>query len=68
MITSSPSTRMSPPDETKASEPAANADATKHLDAITAILDSSKTGTLTKAQTTELKKHVEELRQLLQKK
>jgi hypothetical protein len=68
MITSSPSTAMSSPDQAKAAEPAANADAAKHLDAISAILDSSKTGALTRAQTTELKKHVDELRQLLQKK
>jgi hypothetical protein len=42
------------------------AEADKHLDAISAILDASKTGTLTKAQTTELKKHVAALRKLLQ--
>jgi hypothetical protein len=43
----------------------AHADADKHLDAISAILNHSKTGALTKAQTTELKKHVAELRTLL---
>jgi hypothetical protein len=68
MITSSPSTRMSSPDQSKAPEPAAHSEADKHLDAISAILDASKTGALTKAQTTELKKHVAELRQLLQQK
>jgi len=68
MITSSPSTRMTPADQAKAAEPAGQSEATKHLDAISAILDASKTGALTKAQTTELKKHVAELRQLLQQK
>ena len=42
-----------------------HAEADKELDAITAIIDKSKTGTLTKAQTAELKKHVETLRTLL---
>ena len=49
----------------KAAEPERAADANKHLDAISAILDQSKTGALTKAQTDELKKHVAELRALL---
>jgi hypothetical protein len=44
-----------------------NADARKELDAISAILDASKTGTLTKAQTAEIKKHLENLRTLLAK-
>jgi hypothetical protein len=53
-------------EQPKAAEAAGHAEADKHLDAIDAILAKSKTGTLTKAQTTELKKHVEELRKLLQ--
>ena len=53
-------------DQAKAVEAAGHAEADKHLDAISAILEKSKTGTLTKAQTTELKKHVAELRKLLQ--
>ena len=44
---------------------ASNADAQKELDAISSILSGSKTGALTKAQTTQLKKHVENLRALL---
>jgi hypothetical protein len=68
MITSSPTTSMAPADQAKAAEQVAQSEADKHLDAISAILNESKTGTLTKAQTTELKKHVAELRQLLQKK
>lgn len=46
-------------------EQAGHSEADKHLDAISAILARSKTGTLTRAQTTELKKHVAELRALL---
>jgi hypothetical protein len=44
---------------------AAVSEADKHLDAISAILDRSETGTLTAAQTAALKKHVAELRVLL---
>jgi hypothetical protein len=40
-------------------------EAQKELDAISAILSESKTGALTKAQTTALKKHVDALRALL---
>jgi hypothetical protein len=47
---------------------AANADAQKELDAISGIVDSSKTGTLTKAQTAEIKQHLEVLRALLAQK
>lgn len=68
MITSSPATSMASADQTPAAGQVAHAEVDKHLDAITAILNESKTGTLTKAQTTELKKHVTELRQLLQQK
>jgi hypothetical protein len=46
---------------------AAVSEADKHLDAISAILDRSETGTLTAAQTAALKKHVAELRLLLNK-
>lgn len=53
-------------DQAKAAEAAGHAEADKHLDAIDAILAKSKTGTLTKVQTTELKKHLDELRKLLQ--
>ena len=52
-------------DQQKAAEQAGHSEADKHLDAISAILEKSKTGTLTKAQTDELKKHVAELRALL---
>jgi hypothetical protein len=44
---------------------AAVSEADKHLDAISAILDRSETGELTAAQTAALKKHVAELRALL---
>jgi hypothetical protein len=68
MITSSPATSMAPADQAKAAAPEGHSEADKHLDAISAILNASKTGALTKAQTTELKKHVAELRQVLQQK
>jgi hypothetical protein len=64
----SPAAAMDPADRAK---PAAevnatgNAEAQKELDAISAILGESKTGTLTKAQTAALKKHVDALRALL---
>jgi hypothetical protein len=48
-----------------ATEQTGHAEADKELDAISAILNNSKTGTLTKAQTAQLKKHVEQLRALL---
>lgn len=62
----SPTTTMAPADQAKAAGQMSHAEADKHLDAISAILDKSKTGNLTKAQTAQLKKHVAELRQLLQ--
>jgi len=65
---SSPTATMDPADRAKASNDvsaAGNADAQKELDAISAILGGSKTGALTKAQTAELRKHVEILRALL---
>lgn len=48
-----------------ANEQIGHAEADRELDAISAILNTSKTGTLTKAQTAQLKKHVEQLRMLL---
>ncbi|HYT66554.1 MAG TPA: hypothetical protein VEL51_09065 [Vicinamibacterales bacterium] len=67
-VTPSPTANMNPADQTKASEQVGHAEADKHLDAISAILNSSKSGTLTRAQTAELKKHVAELRRILQEK
>ena len=63
-----PTATMTPTDRENASAAVNTAEAQKELDAISAILDKSKTGTLTKAQTTELKKHVEILRALLNQK
>jgi hypothetical protein len=63
-----PAAAATPMDQTtkgRAAEDMAHSEADKHLDAISAILEKSKTGTLTRAQTTELKKHVAELRLLL---
>ena len=40
-------------------------EADTHLQAISDILEQSKSGALTKEQTTELKKHVDELRKLI---
>ena len=57
-----------PATQAQATEQAGPSEANKHLDAISAILDQSQTGTLTKAQTDSLKKHVAELRLLLAKK
>lgn len=54
-------------DQAKAAEQAGHSEADKHLDAISAILNQSKTGTLTRTQTAALKKHVAELRALLGK-
>jgi len=64
-VTPSPTATMAPADQAKAAAQVSHAEADKHLDAIDAILAKSKTGALTKAQTTELKKHVEQLRALL---
>lgn len=62
----SPANPAPPPaDQAKAAEAAGHSEADKHLDAISAILNQSKTGTLTKAQTAALKKHVVQLRALL---
>jgi hypothetical protein len=63
---SSPTATMAPADQAKAAAQVGHADADKHLDAISAILNQSKTGTLTKAQTAAVKKHVAELRQVIQ--
>jgi hypothetical protein len=57
---------MAPTDQSKAAAQVGHADADVELDAISAILAQSKSGTLTKAQTAALKKHVAALRQLLQ--
>lgn len=65
---SSPTAKMDAADRAKAAgdvSAAGSADAQKELDAISSILNASKTGALTKAQTTELKKHVETLRALI---
>jgi hypothetical protein len=67
VMPNSPTADMAPADQAKATEQMAHSEADKHLDAISAILDKSTTGALTKAQTTELKKHVAELRTLLSK-
>jgi hypothetical protein len=67
----SPTANMAQSDRAKAASEvsaAANADAQKELDAISGIVDSSKTGTLTKAQTAEIKQHLEVLRALLAQK
>lgn len=67
-MTPPPAAAATPMDQTtkgRAAEQMGHSEADKHLDAISAILDKSKTGTLTRAQTTELKKHVAELRALL---
>jgi hypothetical protein len=66
VMPSSPTADMAAADQAKASEQVDHAEANKHLDAISEILNKSKTGTLTRTQTAELKKHVEELRQVLQ--
>ncbi len=65
---SAPAPATAPTDQAKAPAQTGPSEADRHLDAISAILDQSKTGTLTKAQTDSLKKHVAELRLLLAKK
>jgi hypothetical protein len=62
----SPTSTMPAADRTTAADAVSHADADKELDAISAILNESKTGALSKTQTADLKKHVEQLRQLLQ--
>lgn len=66
--TSAAATSAAPADQAKPAAETGRSEADKHLDAISAILNASKTGALTKAETTELKKHVAELRQILQQK
>lgn len=56
---------QAPADQTKDAGQAGHSEADKHLDAISAILNQSRTGTLTKVQTAALKKHVAQLRALL---
>lgn len=63
-----PTATMSPADRSAASGAVSNADAQKELDAISAIIASSKTGALTKAQTAEIAKHLETLRTILNQK
>ena len=63
---SSPAAAAPAADQAKAAEQG-HSEADKHLDAISAILNQSKTGALTRAQTAALKKHVAELRALLNK-
>jgi hypothetical protein len=46
---------------------AANAEAAKHLDAIDEILSKAKDGKLDKDQTEQIKTHLDQLRQLLNK-
>lgn len=62
---STPAPAATAGDKTPAPEQAAHSEADKHLDAISAILDKSKSGALTAAQGKELKKHIAELRGLL---
>jgi hypothetical protein len=67
----SPTASMNSADRARAASEAGsggNAEAQKELEAISQILDASKTGALTKAQTGELKKHVEILKALLAQK
>jgi hypothetical protein len=42
-----------------------NADVQKHLDAITDILNKAKNGKLEKEQTDQIKMHVDQLRQII---
>ena len=64
-VSPDPTASMTPTDRGNATAAVSNADAQKELDAIDAIIAKSKTGTLTKAQTAQLKKHVDNLRALL---
>lgn len=66
VMPASPTASTPPADQAKAADQVGHSEADKHLDAISAILNQSKTGTLTKTQTAALKTHVAELRQLLQ--
>jgi len=67
-VSASPTATMDPAAQAKAAEQAGHSEADKVLDAITEILNKSKTGALTKVQTDELKKHVADLRALLNRK
>jgi hypothetical protein len=64
-VTTSPTGSMNPADQARAADQVNRVEADKHLQAISDILAQSKSGALTKAQTTELKKHVDELRKLM---
>lgn len=64
-VTTSPTGSMNPADQARAADQVNRVEADKHLQAISDILEQSKSGALTKEQTTELKKHVDELRKLI---
>ena len=64
-VTTSPTGSMNPADQARAADQVNRVEADKHLQAISDILDQAKSGALTKEQTTELKKHVDELRKLI---
>jgi hypothetical protein len=64
-VTTSPTGSMNPADQARAADQVNRVEADKHLQAISDILEQSKNGALTKEQTTELKKHVDELRKLI---
>lgn len=64
-VTTSPTGSMNPADQARAADQVNRVEADKHLKAISDLLEQSKDGALTKAQTTELKKHVDELRKLI---
>jgi hypothetical protein len=58
---------MSPAPTDAAAPAASNADADKHLEAISDILSKAKNGKLDKDQTEQIKMHVDQLRQILKK-
>jgi hypothetical protein len=58
---------MVPADQAKVAERVTSAEADKHLDAISALIDRAQTGALTKEQIAELRTHVDLLRALLKK-
>jgi len=53
------------PTASATSERSGHAEADKHLDAIQDILNKAKDGKLEKAQTDQIKSHLEQLRQLI---
>ncbi len=56
---------LGPAAQANVAEQVTSAEADKHLDAISAIIDQAQTGALTKEQTAQLRKHVDLLRALL---